>query len=173
MVKAALAVIPFLLTSQVHSQSKPQELQGLIKSNHHYGKATLTWTFFDVYDISLWTDSTPWKPTSPYALNITYKMSFTTEDLLSKTVEEMNRLDGPKNTPSRFQDQLKRIFPSVKPGDQITAIFLPPAEVKFFYNSQPRGNITDSEFLKYFSDIWLSSKTSAPKVRDQLLKQNK
>ncbi len=60
-------------------------------------------------------------------------------------------------------------FPDIVKGDRITGVFEPGVTAKFFFNGQPRGEIRDADFALRFFGIWLSPKTSEPKLRDALL----
>jgi hypothetical protein len=57
----------------------------------------------------------------------------------------------------------------VKKGDRIMAVNLPGEGVRFLFNGKPNGEILDPQFARLFFAIWLSPKTSEPKMREELL----
>jgi hypothetical protein len=128
--------------------------------------------FLDVYHTSLWTDAKKWSYKDPFALSITYHMRFTNEELVKKSLEEMERIHGITGQDAKIAEQrLLKLFPTVKPGDRITAYYVPGQKVAFYYNGKLRGELTEKNLLVPFLDIWLSPKTERPEVRAQLLKR--
>ena len=66
---------------------------------------------------------------------------------------------------------MERVFPDVSAGDRLTGVHLPGRGAQFYANGKLRGEIADPEFAFLFFGIWLSDKTSAPKLRLTLLGQ--
>lgn len=172
MIKLLLILIIFSIpTSLMAAFPKPPELVGLINSNQPFGATKLTKIFWgDIYDISLWTDEDVWSPGQPYAISIDYLMSFTTDQLVDKTIEQMRNLGAPFD-PENYRKVLESLFPNVNKGDRITASFKPGRGVTFFFNGAKRGTVSNNNFSKYFSDIWLSPATEEPEMRDGLLRK--
>jgi len=46
---------------------------------------------------------------------------------------------------------------------------LPGQGTRFFLNGSLRGEVADADFTRLFFGIWLSPKTSEPRLREQLL----
>ena len=63
---------------------------------------------------------------------------------------------------------MAKIFPDVKPGDQIVGIYRAGAAT-FLYNNREIGQINDPEFARLFFGIWLDPRTTEPKLRNRLL----
>jgi len=171
MIKVLFLLVTFWqITPLMAAAQKPPELRNLIESKRPYGEAKLTRLLWDIYDISLWTDADVWSPQNPYAITIHYLRSFTTDQLVDKTIEEMKRLGAPFDLES-YRKKLEEHFPNVREGDRITAFFEPGSKVTFFFNGSDRGNVNNVNFAKYFSDIWLSLETEEPEAREGLLKK--
>jgi hypothetical protein len=64
---------------------------------------------------------------------------------------------------------MTQLFPDVAQGDRITGVQVPGVAARFFHNGKARGEVRDAEFTRLFFGIWLSSRTSEPKLRDALL----
>lgn len=149
----------------------PSEIAPYIKSSEPYGAARLTKLVFKVYDATLWTDAAAFSMNKPFALSLQYLMNFDGADLARRSVEEMDGqqpLTGEKAV--RWQAELEKLFPDVKKGDRITAIYLPAKGTRLYYNGKFRGSISDPDFSSRFMGIWMSPKTSEPEVRRKLLK---
>ena len=149
---------------------KPKEISSVIHATAPYGAGKVTRIGITVYDDALWTDARPWSMAKPFALTLHYHMSFSSTTLVQKTLDEIERIDGVDDpTLEQYRKQLAAVFPRVKSGDTITALFLPGKETQFFYNGAATGSIKGDTFGKQFFDIWLSGKTSEPEARKQLL----
>jgi len=159
------------LLASAWASSRPSELSGVIAAPKPYGSATLSWLFFTAYDASLWTDAPAWSMDSTFALVIVYRMSFTRQELVERTLEEMGRL-SPLDAPARerLSEALRNAFPDVKPGDRITALRVPGRPVAFFHNGTATRQIDDANFAAQFFGIWLSPQTSEPGMRKRLLR---
>ena len=70
---------------------------------------------------------------------------------------------------TRWKAEMLRVVPDVKKGDRILGVHRPGIGAAFWVNGKPHGEIRDAEFAKLFFGIWLSPKTSEPKMRDILL----
>jgi hypothetical protein len=110
---------------------------------------------------------------SKFALSLRYNMHFTSADIVQRSIEEMQHV-GPMSdaTAQQYSKQLSSIFCDVNAGDVITSVFTPDKGIKFYYNGKPVGTIVDIAFARHFMDIWLSSQTSAPDLRKQLLSKS-
>ena len=64
---------------------------------------------------------------------------------------------------------MTQAFPDVNPGERLTGLFWPDEGVRFFHNGRLRADIADAEFARKFFAIWLSPKSSQPKLRLALL----
>ena len=70
----------------------------------------------------------------------------------------------------RFDTKMAQVFPPVKSGDEITALYQPGKPVEVFHNGQATGEIALAGFAEPFFGIWLSPTSSAPDLRSQLLR---
>lgn len=170
---AFLTAFAFLsLATAIAANARPAELSGVVQSREPFGRASLTWLFLKAYDVSLWTDAAAWSFKETFALSIDYNMSFSTEELVERTVEEMRRVAPGLSAAdqSRVAVELARLFPSVKSGDRITALHLPGRPVQFFHNGKGTGQLEDPKFAEPFFNIWLSPRTAEPSIRKKLLR---
>lgn len=169
-VLAAVAIVALSLTAA--AMSRPTEIAGAINAPKPYGSGSLTWLVFTAYDATLWTDAPQWSMSAPFALTLRYRMSFTTDELVERTIEEMVKVapGTPKAALPAYAAALKRAFPNVKDGDRITALHTPGGTVRFFHNGVPTAEVADQTFAEPFFGIWLSPRTSEPRLRAALLR---
>lgn len=64
---------------------------------------------------------------------------------------------------------MKKIFPDVEEGMQLTGVYVPGQATRFYRDGLFIGEVSDPEFGPAFFGIWLHPKTSAPKLRAALL----
>ena len=149
------------------------ELRELLPQHKLSGRSRLTVWGFDVYDASLWVAPgfTADKLTAqPFALELAYLRNFTNTDIAERSLSEMRRLASISDVQAKaWTAAMTRVIPNVKKGDRITGIYRPGTGVVFLVNGKPAGEIMDAEFARLFFGIWLSPKTSEPKVRSALL----
>lgn len=172
--KLLLAVMIMLFsTAAFAAMNKPHAIDSVIKSETAYGQGKLSKLFIKVYDASLWTDAEVWSENSVYALALQYDLSIDGADLAERSIEEMQHVSPyPKEKDEAFKAQLLKVFPNVKKGDVITALFDPKKGATFYHNDKLSGSIKDLDLAKRFMAIWLSPDTSEPKLRAALLKTN-
>lgn len=134
------------------------------------GRGVLTYVIWDVYTATLYAPYGRWDLAQPYALSLEYYRDIDGKDIADRSVQEM-RKEGFTNEVklATWNAQLKTIFPDVKDGSVLSAIYLPGKETVFYSGDNAIGAIKGDEFGRYFFGIWLSEKTSAPELRRALL----
>jgi len=167
--KLACSLI-FMLMPMAAQAAQPSELQPYFKGDAPYSSAVLSILWMDVYQISLWTDDDMWQPDSRYALSITYRMSFSADELVDRTCDEMQRhAAGGESRCLSLRDVLLQAMPDVTPGDRISAVHLNDGTTRFYKNGVSTGEITDRQFSDGFFAIWLGKNTSEPSLRKELV----
>lgn len=123
---------------------------------------------FLIYHATLWAaGDNPTQP--PLAMRLTYKRRIASEDIAQVSIDEMRKLSAADETQlAHWHAQLKKLFPDVKPGDQILGVY-DEQGARFFHNEKFIGAIASAEFARAFFGIWLDANTSAPELRNALL----
>jgi Chalcone isomerase-like len=134
------------------------------------GSGKLTWWGFHVYDAAFYRAGNLNSP--EFALDLRYHKSFTGNAIANRSAEEMRKLGVPESQAQSWGKQLATFLPNVEPGQNLTAIYIPKQGTTFYFDGKVLAQIPGAEFPKAFFGIWLDSKTSAPKLREQLLGQN-
>ena len=141
--------------------------------NRQQGTARMTFWGFNVYDAELWVDTAfraqDWRRT-PMVLELRYLRAFKGQDIAKRSLEEMRR-----QTPfsderaQRWFEDMALAFGDIQEGDRLAGVYQPNKGVRFYANGVFRRDIADPEFARLFMGIWLSDRTSEPKMRQALL----
>ncbi|HEY2009247.1 MAG TPA: chalcone isomerase family protein [Rhizomicrobium sp.] len=170
--KIPLFALALLSAAALPALAAPPELANVIKADKPYGEGHMNFLFIKAYNARLWTDAPTWSMDAPFAMEITYGMGFDTDDLVERTIKEMKNVDPAISDTevARLTPELDKVYPPVKSGDRLVALYVPGKPVMFSHNGQPTGSISGEGFTKDFFGIWLSPNTSAPSLRKDLLK---
>jgi hypothetical protein len=168
-----LATLPAVAAGVRAPQALPAELKAELPGARLLGEGKLKYYGLHVYDIRLWgeADALGREPHRQLlALELQYARALEGKAIAERSLKEMQGLD-PIDTAQaqRWLQQMREIFPDVKKGDRITGVQRPGEAALFFVNGQPRGEVRDAEFVRLFFGIWLSPRTSQPKLREALL----
>ena len=166
----ALACLPLSAIAQTSAQ--PSELSALPGARLR-GQGRLTFLGLNVYSAKLWvTDG--FAPDNfinhPVALELEYARSLVGSLIAERSLTEMKRVgEVPADKAEPWLAAMSKTFPDVNKGDRITGLHEPGEGMRFFFNGKPRGEIRDAAFARLFTGIWLSPRTSEPKLRQALL----
>ena len=106
----------------------------------------------------------------PLALELLYKRSISTEQLIDSTIDEWRRQNI--DYQAEWVSILAEIWPNIEPQDQLILYVDESSVSHFFYNKRFIGSLNDTAFASAFSAIWLSENTLKPKLRNQLIGLN-
>ncbi len=174
-----LTLLPMLtLLGEADAQSAaavatPAEVAAELPGAKPMGSGRLTFLGLQVYDARLWAVEA-FKPSDfaqvPLALELEYARTLYGTLIADRSLTEMKRsADIAPDTAGRWLATMKQLFPDVVKGDRITGVQVPGVATRIFHNGKARGEVRDAEFTRLFFGIWLSSRTSEPKLRDALL----
>ncbi|MFC3121020.1 chalcone isomerase family protein [Agaribacter flavus] len=134
------------------------------------GKTRLEVLFWDIYDAELVAPKGQWSKDKPFALSLTYLRAFDGKEIASRSIDEIRDLGmEDERKLAKWFEQMQILFPDVKEGNTITGIVDDRAYSIFYFDEQRLGVVEDPEFSQWFFDIWLSEKSSEPKMRKRLL----
>jgi hypothetical protein len=149
------------------------ELKDLLPQSSLVGKGRLTFFGLQVYDARLWgvpgfkADNFS---AQPFALELSYLRDFSNKDVAERSITEMRRASTISDAKaSEWIAEMMRAYPDLKKGDRVMGVHKPGLGAAFFVNGKATGEIRDAEFARLFFGIWLSPKTSEPKLRSALL----
>jgi hypothetical protein len=154
------------------SDARP-ELKEALPQGRLIGKGRLTVWGFQVYDARLWAPpgfGAGSYASQPLALELTYLRAFDAADVADRSLQEIRRSVVISDAQAaQWKAEMLRVIPDVKKGDRIMGVHRPGVGAAFWVNGKTNGEIRDAEFARLFFGIWLSPKTSEPKLRDALL----
>ena len=161
------------LSAAMAPDDQRPEIRDLIPHYRLVGKGRLTFWGFQVYDARLWAlpGFSPDKlNTQPFALELAYLRGFENKAVAERSIVEMRRSATiGEEQANAWRAEMMRVLPSPKAGDRVTGVNRPGTGALFLFNGKPTGEIRDPEFARLFFGIWLSPKTSEPKLRSALL----
>ena len=134
------------------------------------GSGKLTWWGLDIYDAALYRAGTLNSP--EFALDLRYQKSFTGLSIANRTTEEMKKMGVPEMQAVLWGKELASFLPNVESGQALTAIYTPKQGTLFYFDGKQIAQVKSAEFSKAFFGIWFDAKTTAPKLRSELLGQN-
>lgn len=123
---------------------------------------------FLVYEATLWAGDDPQRP--PLALRLDYRRSIEGRVIAEASVKEMRRFVGDERLLQAWGEQMRRIFPDVRPGDHLLGVYRPDG-AHFHQGERLLGSIATPGFAEAFFAIWLDARTSAPELRAALLRR--
>ncbi|MDE1901788.1 MAG: chalcone isomerase family protein [Alphaproteobacteria bacterium] len=163
-----LALIFFLLSSG--KLYAAEAIYASVPDAAVVGHGELNYIFWDIYDATLYAPRGKWNPDKSFALSIEYHCDIDGKEIADRAIAEM-RNQGFSNEIklATWDGQMKSIFPDVKNGTVLSAIYIPGKQTVFYDGDKVIGAIKGDDFGKLFFGIWLSEKTSEPDLRRALL----
>lgn len=136
------------------------------------GQGMFTWFGMRVYDARLWVGDAGYAPGAPFALELRYARELSGVRIAEASADQMAKTGGGTAAQrAAWLDQMRAIFPDVKEGSSITGVFLPGSAVRFHLDGAVLGTIAEPGFAQAFAGIWLGPRTTAPRLREALLKE--
>ena len=132
------------------------------------GEAELKVLWFRIYEAELLTPNGGFKTTAgPLMLRLNYKRDIAKEDLLEETKDQLKPFASDENIDA-WSLRLKKIWPEIKEGDQLSFLIDEAGQGHFFYNQSWIGSIPEMVFSHAFISIWLSDNSSYPSLAKKL-----
>lgn len=164
-----LMTLAFGGLSPMSLAKEPPHIKNMMGQVQLQGLGRLNFWGFHVYDANLYRGSA--KDSQEFALELKYQRSFSGEAIANRTAQEMKNLGISETQATTWGQELASIFPNVEPGQTIAAVYIPKQGTSFFYEGRKISQIQGADFARAFFGIWLDAKTSAPKLRTELLGQ--
>jgi len=173
----AATALPLPALAQ-HMPAVPASVAALLPDARLSGQGEFRYFGFLVYTATLWVGpqglGVP-LGVAPFALQLRYARSLKGADIAARSEEEMRKLgEGSPQQRADWLQAMQQLFPDVQDGSTLTGVFTPtsgaqPAQTRFYFNGVLRGAVPGAAFARAFFSIWLSPKTPAPGLRNDLL----
>lgn len=178
----ALAALTSLASTVYATESDSPNPPAFV--TQHLGNSLVTatgtyrWFGLKIYDARVWARQqaiesirTTGRVDRPLALQLGYARSITGEAIVDSSISEMRKLGvSDEDMLGRWAASMRAAFPDVSSGDKLTGIVDSQGHTHFFFNNMARVSIQDPLFAQAFFAIWLHPDTSAPGLRDKLMK---
>jgi hypothetical protein len=163
---ALLILIPTLSwTSEVGRES--------FQSPKLIGEGTLKVLMWQVYDLRLYTDGTPFSWNNKFMLEFDYSRELKKESVIDASLKEFKLQPNVTDKDIKaWEVYLEQVIQSVKKGTKASVMWVPDSQIIFHYEGSKPTTIENEKFARAFLNIWLGEKTSRPKLRNKLLNKS-
>lgn len=169
----AIAAYAGLQSTSQAADALPEPVNVSMPEAKKLGNSKFTWFGLHVYDAQLWSSVTGNQfdyKVHPSWLELKYGRDFAGADIAEQSREEMEKIGGASEDKLKaWEKRLGEIFPNIKKGDTLSAMYLPGKVMQFFHNGKPLAAVNDMELARSFMGIWLDAKTSEPDLRKKLI----
>ena len=166
------ALIALLLGAVPAARAAPPHIEQHVAQARLAGAGTFSWFGIKVYDAQLWVGEKGYQGSAaPFALDLRYLRKLDGARIAEASVDQMEKIGA--GTPAQRKAWLARmraLFPNVADGTHLTGVFEAASGVAFYLDGKVLGAIDDRAFAQAFSAIWLDPATTAPALRQALLK---
>jgi len=171
----SLALVCASATSASTGSAAPPSVSAALAEKQAVASTRLRVWGFEVYDARLWArpgfELTRFED-QPFALELAYLRSFKGADIARRSIDEMRQTGAlDEADAARWLAAMTALFPDVQRGDRITGVHVPGTGARFYLNDRLLGEVVEDRFSRRFFGIWLSERTSQPRMRDALLAQ--
>lgn len=164
----ALGVVP-----PARALAAPPEVARELPGARLQGQGRLRYLGLHVYDAMLWTAqplAADEAERAALALELRYARALRGVLIAERSLSEMKRIgEFDDADAARWLEAMTRLFPDVSAGDRITGVHRPGEGARFHVNGRFVGEVAEAVFARLFFGIWLSPRTSQPKLRSALL----
>ena len=152
------------------AQTLPSAAADILSGARETGGGAFRYLGLRIYDAKLWTAGPRFDAEAPYALGIRYARNIKGLKLAEESVKQWRGMRyGFENKYEAWEAEMRRIFPDVKPDDELVGVHLPGKGAQFFFNGKPAGEVADLAFARAFFAIWLDERTTEPGLRRALI----
>ena len=141
-----------------------------VKELDQVGTATLRVLFWTIYNSTLYSIDGEFRGVEPgIALELTYRRRITTTTLIDWTRREWQKQSLSGEQSEEWLEILSTIWSDVKRGDVLVLKVSSDLSSEFYKNDELIGSLTDPVFTTNFLSIFISEKSSYPKLRARLV----
>lgn len=160
--------------ASVQARAIPLHVQKEIADARLVGQGSYSWFGLKIYEAYLWSERKTYQPESPMAnrfvLELVYERELQGYRIAEASISEIRKLG--LGTPAQLDAWLRMMqetFPDVRKGSSLSGVYLPGQGARFYLDGQLLKEIADPEFARAFFAIWLDERSSAARLRSQLL----
>ncbi len=167
--KKFFALIILVFSISWTSQAQQEEFQ----SPKLIGEGTLKVLMWEVYDLRLFTDGTPFSWNNKFLLEFDYSRELKKEGVIDASLKEFKLQPNVTDKDIKaWEVYLEQVIQSVQKGAKASIMWVPDGQIIFHYEGSKPTTIENEKFARAFLNIWLGEKTSRPKLRNKLLNKS-
>jgi len=137
------------------------------------GEGTLKVLMWEVYDLRLFTDGTPFSWNDKFILEFDYSRELKKESVIDASLKEFKLQPNVTDKDIKaWEVYLEKVIQSVQKGAKASIIWVPDGQIIFHYEGSKPTTIENEKFARAFLNIWLGERTSRPKLRNKLLNKS-
>ena len=134
------------------------------------GEGTLKVLMWEVYDLRLLTDGTPFSWNNKFILEFDYSRELKKESVIDASLKEFKLQPNVSDKDIKaWEVYLEQVIQPVQKGTKASVMWVPDGQIIFHYEGSKPTTIKNEKFARAFLNIWLGEKTSRPKLRNKLL----
>ena len=170
MVLIAGVLLWMVLAMPAVAQTLPPRAADVLPGVREAGGGAFRYLGLRIYDAKLWTAGPRFDAEAPFALGIRYARNIKGLKLAEESVKQWRGMRyGYEDRYEAWEAEMRRIFPDVKPDDELVGVHLPGKGAQFYFNGKPAGEVADRAFARAFFAIWLDERTAEPGLRRALI----
>jgi hypothetical protein len=167
--KKLFALIILVSSISWTSQAQQEDFQ----SPKLIGEGTLKVLMWEVYDLRLLTDGTPFSWNNKFILEFDYSRELKKESVIDASLKEFKLQPNVSDKDIKaWEVYLEQVIQSVQKGTKASVMWVPDGQIIFHYEGSKPTTIKNEKFARAFLNIWLGEKTSRPKLRNKLLNKS-
>ena len=137
------------------------------------GEGTLKVLMWEVYDLRLLTDGTPFSWNNKFKLEFDYSRELKKESVIDASLKEFKLQPNVTDKDIKaWEVYLEKVIQPVQKSTKASVIWVPDGQIIFHYEGSKPTTIENEKFARAFLNIWLGEKTSRPKLRNKLLNKS-
>ncbi|MEQ1532609.1 MAG: hypothetical protein HOO97_01745 [Sideroxydans sp.] len=171
-VLATFIALLMMCSGTVHAGSLT--VQEELGQTHLAGKGSYRWFGIKLYEAYLWQEKGVRSDTGlldgRFVLELVYARELHGEKIAASSIDEIRKLNlGSPDQHAAWLSLMRQVFPDVQEGTRLSGAYQAGQGVRFYRDGVLLKEIKDAEFARAFFSIWLDERTSAPRLRKQLL----
>lgn len=176
MSRVLATVIALLMLCSGTVQAGGLTVQEALGQTHLQGKGSYRWFGIKLYEAYLWQENGVRADNAlldgRFVLELVYARELQGEKIAASSIDEIRKLNlGSPDQRTAWFSLMRQVIPDVQAGTRLSGAYQAGQGVRFYRDGVLIKEINDADFARAFFSIWLDERTSAPRLRKQLLGQ--
>jgi hypothetical protein len=170
MMRRLFAMLALMLACAL-AHAAPAHIEQAVPQARLAGSGTYTYFTMKIYTAELWVGPQGYAAGAPFALDLRYARKLNGRKIAAASAEQIEQIGaGTAVQRAAWLQKMTAIFPDVGEGTHLTGVHTAEKGARFYLDGKLLADIDDPDFASAFFGIWLDPATSAPALREALLK---